>query len=1020
MSHKIFRSVFCLILVLAQILGAGVRPARAAGPWYVTTAGDDNNDCLSPATACATINGAIGKAGQADTINVAAGIYTASGAEVVLIDRDITLSGGWDESFTTQSGTSTVDGEGLRRGMTVNIGVSATIERFTLQNGNVTGNGGGIHNAGTLTVTNSIISDNIAGNGSGGGIYNSSSGVFVLSNSTVAHNGSSQMCWTIFNEGTFTMTASVVEENTTTTIYCAVITILNASGPMTITNSTIRNNLGGIYNYATLTLDRSLVSGNVATSGNSPGGIYNWGGTLTVNNSTISGNATAEGGGIFAGGAGTIRLNNSTISNNTASTGGGIYNQPNAPADIMMQNTLLAGNTASGTGTNCSGSIGSSGFNLVGAMSHCDFIATTGDMTDTDPFLGPLQDNGGPTFTHALLPQSPAINAGNIADCTDQNGTPLLVDQRGITRPQGIGCDIGAYEYVFSVPGPATSIAVLSGSGQTSPLNTAFSKPLRVVALDNDGNRISGITVTFTAPASGPSGTFADTGTNTTSVDTDAGGVATASIFTANNVAGAYSVSASAPGLGSVNFNLAQVFRPANDNFANATPIGPLPFNDVVDNTNATTEPGEPQQYCSSSSNTVWYSFTPAVNATVRADMSGSSFSDNILLIYQASGPGFGGLSFLNCASYSNSATFSVQAGVTYYFQAGSIYGGSGELHFNLQELPRPANDDFANAKVISSTLPFDDTVDTTSASMEAGETTPSCAYSGPISRSVWFAFTPTVSGAVSASIPTSVFTPVFAAYTGSSLANLTEVGCRISRVNLLTLQVSAGTTYYFQVGDLYPWEQGGSMQFRLEVPPPPVAGFDFYPGDPSRYDVVQFSSSSYDPANVGLQAASWNFGDGSTASGNNVSHQYAKDGAYSVTITVTTQDGRTASTTQTVQVRTHDVAIIKVTAPQSANAGQTRAITISVRNKNYPESITIDLYKSVPGGYVWVGFLTLQVPVSTGNKTTTFSINYTFTAQDAQVGKVTFRAVATIGGARDAFPSDNEGISSPPTKVAR
>jgi hypothetical protein len=118
------------------------------------------------------------------------------------------------------------------------------------------------------------------------------------------------------------------------------------------------------------------------------------------------------------------------------------------------------------------------------------------------------------------------------------------------------------------------------------------------------------------------------------------------------------------------------------------------------------------------------------------------------------------------------------------------------------------------------------------------------------------------------------------------------------------------------------------------------------------------------------------------------------------------------------VQVRTHDVAIMKVTAPQSANSGQTRAITVSVRNKNYPETVTIDLYKSSPGGDVWVGSLTIQVPVATGNKTTTFSINYTFSAQDAQLGKVTFRAAATILGARDAFPSDNEGISSPPTKV--
>jgi hypothetical protein len=92
----------------------------------------------------------------------------------------------------------------------------------------------------------------------------------------------------------------------------------------------------------------------------------------------------------------------------------------------------------------------------------------------------------------------------------------------------------------------------------------------------------------------------------------------------------------------------------------------------------------------------------------------------------------------------------------------------------------------------------------------------------------------------------------------------------------------------------------------------------------------------------------------------------------------------------------------------------------VSLRNARYPETVTVDLYKSIPGGDVWIASLTLQVPVLSGNRTKNFTFNYTFTAQDAQIGKVTFRAVATINGANDAFPADNTGISSPPTRVTR
>jgi PKD repeat protein len=469
---------------------------------------------------------------------------------------------------------------------------------------------------------------------------------------------------------------------------------------------------------------------------------------------------------------------------------------------------------------------------------------------------------------------------------------------------------------------------------------------------------------------------------------------------------------------GSVQFHLEEKHPPANDNFVNAMPAGTLPFSNTVDITDATTEPGEPQ-YCYYSPNTVWYSFTPSANALVRADMAGSSFGDTILNIYQDGGFGIGSLGFLQCAYYGNSATFSVQAGVTYYLQAGSINNSGGDLHLNLQEIPPPANDNFAGATVIPSSLPFDDTVDTLSASLETGEPTPSCAFNGPVDKSVWYAFTPAESGSVSASIPSAAFTPVFAAYTGDSLASLTQVGCQRYSGNLLTVNMNAGTTYYFQVGNLYPWEQGGSMQFHLEVTPPPVANFYYYPGDPSKFDTIQFYDQSYDPAQLGLQSFTWDFGDGATSTDQSPTHKYASDGDYTVQHSVTTTDGRTASTSQVVQVRTHDVSITKITAPNSANVGQTKGITVNLRNTAYPETVQVDLYKSTPTGFVWVATVTKSMTALSGNRTAAFNFNYTFTSDDSKIGKVTFKAVATIVSARDAWPSDNEAISLQ-TKVAK
>lgn len=223
--------------------------------------------------------------------------------------------------------------------------------------------------------------------------------------------------------------------------------IYNA-GNLDIVNTTISDNIGdqwagGIFNNGILRLIRSTVSGNDDTQGGA--GIVVQGDTV-ISNSTISGNM---GDGIYvtADASATLDMYSSTITGNQDD---GLDNSK----IVGLNNTILAGNA----GKNCTNSqaISSYGYNLEDS-NDCVFN-NTGDRLNTDPLLGPLQDNGGPTFTHALLARSPAIDAGDPNGCSDPWGI-LVTDQRGVMRQidgNGDGadiCDIGAYEWAGVVVG---------------------------------------------------------------------------------------------------------------------------------------------------------------------------------------------------------------------------------------------------------------------------------------------------------------------------------------------------------------------------------------------------------------------------------------------------------------------------------------------------------------------------------------------------------------------------------------
>ena len=383
-------------------------PAAAGTTWYVSTTGNDANDCLSPSTPCATINGTIGKSANGDTIKVATGTYTGTGTEVVLINKSVTISGGWNAAFTTQSGMSIIDGQSLRRGVNIPyiypvLITATTMERFTIQNGFSSSMGGGIYNSyGSLTLNDSIVNSNVS-NWMGGGIYNL--GTLTINTTTISGNS-----------------AGVVG---------------NSGG----------GGGGGIENDGgSVTLNNSLVAGNFILGSYSGSGINTFG-TVILNNSTVSGNTGGDGVGISTF-VGAIALNNSTISNNQS------YGIKILGGSVTLQNTIVARNGRYGDCYNdisYSGTVISQGYNLIGDSTFCAFATVAGDIKGTsanpiNPRLNYLQDNGGATFTHALGIGSLAINAGNPATPGSGGTACLATDQRGLTRPVDSHCDIGAYE----------------------------------------------------------------------------------------------------------------------------------------------------------------------------------------------------------------------------------------------------------------------------------------------------------------------------------------------------------------------------------------------------------------------------------------------------------------------------------------------------------------------------------------------------------------------------------------------
>ena len=470
--------VAALVLGFAPFVLIVAAPAASAATAVVTNCNDSGIGSLRQAVAEAPAGASIAFSVPCPSSSPVSLVATID------ITRDLTIDGPGSSSLV-------VSGNGAVDVFDVASGVTATISGLTIEKGS-SPDGGGILSDGTLTVTDSNLSDNSAAT-AGGGIWNT--GTLTVRGSTVSGNSAGYYGAGIYSGpgGTLTIASSIVSDNVVKDVDLeypgyAFGGGIFAYGATSMTASTVSGNSivgiggggdgGGIYSDGTLALTDSSVSGNTATvvsglnSGNGGGGILN-AGSLTVSDSSISGNtATIPGGGSGDGGGGilnagmlvvsdstlsgdntdadggaianssTVVVTNSTLSGNSAlsDAGGGIFNQSGDLVRVAA--TIIANSTSGG---DCSGTITDAGDNLDDDGS-CGLAAGT-DHSDTPAGLDPagLQDNGGPTPTISLDPGSAAIAA------VDDASLCSTADQRGTVR--STPCDIGAVELVLLTSG---------------------------------------------------------------------------------------------------------------------------------------------------------------------------------------------------------------------------------------------------------------------------------------------------------------------------------------------------------------------------------------------------------------------------------------------------------------------------------------------------------------------------------------------------------------------------------------
>jgi N-acetylneuraminic acid mutarotase len=437
-------------------------PSPSATPVVITVT---NTNDSGPGS----LRQALADANDGDTIGFAVTGTIGLTSGELLVSHSITISGPGSENLA-------VNGNAKITVFHIAPGETVTISGLTITNGHASDSGAGIYNDhAVLILSNCVITGNLAAGNMGGGIHNDGKNIghatLQINNSLITNNSGG-----IYNDAlqagtaTLVITYSTLSNNNNgdainndgwSCTFCG-----NGTTSVQITNSSITGNPGrAIYSDTgrancggscpiTVSITNSTISGN-------GGGVYN--STLSdtvVSNSTISDN----GSGIYNdGGSNGADVSNSTMSNN------GVELSNDGPSTLSMQNTIFNVSPGGHSIVSNFGPVHSSGYNLS-SDDGGGYLNGPGDQINTDPLLGLLQDNGGPTFTHALLPGSPAINAG------DPNFPPGGYDQRGpgFDRVRNGRIDVGSFEVQEPSPTPT---ATPTASPTATPTPTATPSP---------------------------------------------------------------------------------------------------------------------------------------------------------------------------------------------------------------------------------------------------------------------------------------------------------------------------------------------------------------------------------------------------------------------------------------------------------------------------------------------------------------------------------------------------------------
>ncbi|HEY3412540.1 MAG TPA: choice-of-anchor Q domain-containing protein [Armatimonadota bacterium] len=426
-----------------------------------------------------TINGH-GAVVDAAGIDRVFAIESIDDVNFVVSFNDLTITGGSPKGFERAGGGISV------RAATLNL-TNCVVKGNTTLSTTAPSNGGGIAANGvgvpiavpaTLNLTSCTVFGNSANNGGGIAAANC---VLTLDSSTVSTNTASGLDAGTGGGGIFlagsistgvVRNGSVIVGNTGSadgggiSVLASTLSVVNSS----ISGNTCTLNGGGVYSSAisaeSLTFTASTISGNAAdktlNSKGAGGGVFS-AGSCTLVNSTVSGNKAYVGGGI----SGTAIVVSSTIAANSATQGGGVSA---SPGTLSLSGSILGGNTAA-TGPDGLGVVVSQGYNIVSNSAALVLTGvTTGNLLDVNPQIGPLAGNGGPTYTHALLSGSPAIDAGPLTGfpATDQRGVARPQDGRNTGTPR---CDMGSYEYVaaFSVADVGRALRIAGGILTATP-----------------------------------------------------------------------------------------------------------------------------------------------------------------------------------------------------------------------------------------------------------------------------------------------------------------------------------------------------------------------------------------------------------------------------------------------------------------------------------------------------------------------------------------------------------------------